>query len=105
MQQGLSTQKLTDFQALAELIITTMEESGACTANREKALAQFEQDIAAAWHRHTQQGADERDYARSIDFSRNDAEHLFRDDGTARDSIDTENPARTCYEPLKSFPF
>ena len=105
MQQGLSTQDLTDFHALAELIIATLEEAGAYTANRKKTLAQVEHDIAAAWHRHTQLDVDERDYARSIEFSRNDAEYLFRDEATARDGTDTGNLARTQYEPVKSSSF
>lgn len=81
MQQALSTRGVIEFHALAELIIAAMEEAGASAGDRNIALAQAKYEIAAALQRRHQREDQDRDYERSIDFARNDAECLFRGEG------------------------
>jgi len=81
MQQAVSTRGVIEFHALAELIIAAMEEAGASAGDRKIALAQAQYEIAAALQRRHQREDQDRDYERSIDFARNDAECLFRGEG------------------------
>jgi hypothetical protein len=86
MQQAVSTRGLIEFHALAELIIAAMEEAGASAGDRKIALAQAQCEIAAAWRRRHELNDQDRDYERSIDFARNDAECLFRGEGERQHS-------------------
>ena len=91
MQQAVSTRGLIEFHALAELIIAAMEEAGASAGDRKIALAQAQCEIAAAWRRRHELNDQDRDYERSIDFARNDAECLFRGEGERQhDAVPSE---------------
>jgi hypothetical protein len=81
MQQAVSTRGVIEFHTLADLIIAALEDAGASAGDRKMALAQARFEIAAAWQRRHQLVDQDRDYERSIDFARNDAECLFRGEG------------------------